>query len=323
MVNRQNMGKKVLVTSRSFGNISDEPYEILREAGLEVTKTGLDFDQAEFERTISDYDALIIGAHPFPPEVLERCDKLQIICKHGVGLDNIPLEKAKEKDVAVCNAPGTNSNAVADLAFGMMLDLARKISLADKKVHQGEWKTVIGVDVCNKVLGLLGFGAIAKNVARRAKGFGMKVLAYDPYVTCLPEEFASYVTLCSCDEVIKNSDFISLHLPLTEETRDMIAAKELSGMRKGAFLVNTSRGGIVNEKDLYEAVKSGHLGGTAMDVSVVEPMAADNPLRELDNVIITPHIGMYSIEALGAVSVLCAQNVAAKLTGKELKFRVV
>ena len=317
------MGKKVLVTSRSFGNISNEPYEILREAGLEVTKTGLDFDQAEFESTIGDYDALVIGAHPFPPEVLERCDKLQIICKHGVGLDNIPLEKAKEMGVAVCNAPGTNSNAVADLAFGMMLDLARKISLADKKVHQGEWKTVIGVDVCNKVLGLLGFGAIAKNVARRAKGFGMKVLAYDPYVKCLPEEFESYVTLCECDEVIKNADFVSLHLPLNEETRDMIAAKELSEIKKGAFLVNTSRGGIVNEKDLYEAVKSGHLGGTAMDVSVVEPMAADNPLRELDNVIITPHIGMYSIEALGAVSVLCAQNVAAKLTGKELKFRVV
>ena len=317
------MGMKVLVTSRSFGNISDEPYEILREAGLEVTKTGLDFDQAEFERTIADYDALIIGAHPFPPEVLERCDKLQIICKHGVGLDNIPLEKAKEKGVAVCNAPGTNSNAVADLAFGMMLDLARKISLADKKVHQGEWKTVIGVDVCNKVLGLLGFGAIAKNVARRAKGFGMKVLAYDPYVKCLPEEFEPYVTLCDCNEVIKNSDFVSLHLPLTEETRDMIAAEELSNMKKGAFLINTSRGGIVNEADLCEAVKSGHLAGTALDVSVVEPMAADNPLRGLDNVIITPHIGMYSIEALGAVSVLCAQNVAAKLTGKELKFQVV
>ena len=317
------MSKKVLVTSRSFGNISNEPFEILQEAGLEVTKKGLDFDQAEFEQIITDYDALIIGAHPFPPEVLARCEKLQIICKHGVGLDNIPLEAAKQHGVVVCNAPGTNSNAVADLAFGMMLDLARKISLANKMVHNGEWKSVVGVDVCNKVLGLLGFGAIAKNVARRAKGFGMTVLAYDPYVTELSEEFSDYVTLCDRDTVIKNSDFVSLHLPLNEDTRNMISAKELSEMKKGAFLVNTSRGGIVNEKDLYDAVKSGHLAGTAMDVSVVEPMAKDNPLRELDNVIITPHIGMYSREALGAVSVLCAQNVAAKMLGKELKFQVV
>lgn len=312
-----------MVTSRSFGNASNRAYDILKDAGVEVVNKSVGFDQAEFERTIVDYDALIIGAHPFPPEVMARCEKLQIICKHGVGLDNIPLEKAKEQGVAVCNAPGTNANAVADLAFGMMLDLARKISLADKRVHQGEWKVIIGVDACNKVLGLLGFGAIAKNVARRAKGFGMKVLAYDPYVTQVPEEFSSYVTLCDCATVIKNSDFISLHLPLNDETRNMISAKELSEMKKGAFLVNTSRGGIVNETDLYEAVKSGHLGGTAMDVSVVEPMSADNPLRQLDNVIITPHIGMYSVEAIDAISILCAQNVAAKLLGEELKHQVV
>ena len=312
-----------MVTSRSFGNVSNAPIELLNAAGIEVINKSVGFDQAEFERTIVDYDALVIGAHPFPPEVMERCKKLKIICKHGVGLDNIPLDKAKECGIAVCNAPGTNANAVADLAFGMMLDLARKISLADRKVHQGEWKVVVGVDVCNKVLGLLGFGAIAKNVARRAKGFGMKVLAYDPYVTEVPEEFASFVTLCDCETVIRNADFISLHLPLTDETRNMIAAKELSEMKQGAFLVNTSRGGIVNEQDLYEAVRSGHLGGTAMDVTVVEPMPAENPLRELDNVIITPHIGMYSTEALGAISMLCAQYVVAKLQGGETKFQVV
>ena len=317
------MVKKVMVTSRSFGNASTEPFDILKDAGVEVVNKSVGFDQAEFERTIVDYDALVIGAHPFPPEVMARCEKLQIICKHGVGLDNIPLEKAKEQGIAVCNAPGTNSNAVADLAFGMMLDLARKISLADKKVRQGEWKVVVGVDVCNKVLGLLGFGAIAKNVARRAKGFGMTALVYDPYITQVPEEFSSYVTLCDFDTVINKADFVSLHLPLTDETRNMISAKELSKMKKGAFLVNTSRGGIVNEKDLYEALKNGHLAGAAMDVSAVEPVPADNPLRELDNVIITPHIGMYSKEAIGAISVLCAQNVASKLQGKELKFQVV
>lgn len=317
------MAKKVLVTSRSFGKISDEPLNILKEAGYEVTLKGKDFDQKEFETIIPEYDALIIGAHEFPEEVMERCSKLKIICKHGAGLDNIHLDKAKELGIAVCNVPGTNSNAVADLTFGLMLAVARNIVSTNRWVHQGMWKTAIGVDVCGKTLGLMGFGAIAKNVARRAAGFGMKVLAYDPYVKELPEEFKSYVTLCTEDEVITQCDFLSLHLPLTDETRGMIAAPQLSSMRKGAYVINAARGGIVKEKDLYDALVSGHIAGAAMDVSEVEPMAADNPLLTLDNVVVTPHIGMYSKEAIGAVSLICAQNAAACAEGKPLQFQVV
>ena len=208
------MSKKVLITSRSFGKISNEPLDILTGAGFEVTMKGKDFDQAEFEAMIPDYDALIIGAHEFPEAVMERCPKLKIICKHGAGLDNIHLEKAKELGIAVCNVPGTNSNAVADLTFGLMLAVARNIVSTNRWVHEGRWQTAIGVDVCGKTLGLMGFGAIAKNVARRASGFGMKVLAYDPYVKELPEEFQSYVTLCGENEVISGCDFLSLHLPL-------------------------------------------------------------------------------------------------------------
>ena len=317
------MSKKVLITSRSFGKISDEPKKVLEDAGFEITFKGTDFDQDEFNRSIPEYDALVIGAHPFPEEVMEKCDHLQIICKHGAGLDNIPLEKAKECGIAVCNVPGTNSNAVADLAIGLMLAVTRNIVIANNRVRNGEWKPAIGVDVCFKTLGIFGFGAIAKNVARRANGFGMKVLAYDPYVKEVPEEFKSFVTLSSIDEIIKNADIISMHLPLTDETRDMIAAKEMAAMKEGAYIINTARGGIVNEHDLYEAVKSGHIAGAALDVSEQEPMAEDNPLRTLENVIITPHIGMYSKEAIGAVSLICAQNAAAKLEGKELQFRVV
>ena len=298
------MSKKVLITSRSFGKISNEPLDILTKAGFEVTMKGKDFDQAEFEAMILEYDALIIGAHEFPEEVMERCPRLKIICKHGAGLDNIHLEKAKELGIAVCNVPGTNSNAVADLTFGLMLAVARNIVSTNRWVHEGRWQTAIGVDVCGKTLGLMGFGAIAKNVARRANGFGMKVLAYDPYVKELPEEFRSYVTLCSENEVISGCDFLSLHLPLNDETRNMISAPQLASMKAGAYVINAARGGIVNEKDLYEALVSGHIAGAAMDVSEVEPMAAENPLRTLDNVIITPHIGMYSKEAIGAVSVI-------------------
>lgn len=318
------MNKRILITSRSFGKISDEPMNILKDAGFEVVMKGADFDQEEFERIIPEFDALIIGAHPFPAEVLERCPRLQIICKHGVGLDNIPLEKAKEMGVAVCNTPGTNSNAVADLAFGMMLALARGIVASNNAVRGGEWKTYIGVDVCNKTLGLLGFGAIAKCVARRAHGFGMKVMVYNHRMNEIPEEFKDYLTLTTdITEVLRAADFLSVHLPLNDETVDTVTAKEMAMMKKGSFIINTARGGIVNEKDLYEAVKSGHIAGTAMDVSVVEPMAADNPLRTLDNAIITPHIGMYSKEAIGAVSLLCAQNAAARIKGEALVHQVV
>jgi D-3-phosphoglycerate dehydrogenase len=318
-----NVSKKVLITSRSFGQINDDPTNVLLEAGYEITLKGKDFNQEEFEQIVPEYDALIIGAHPFPEEVMEKCSKLQIICKHGAGLDNIHLEKAKELGITVCNVPGTNSNAVADLAFGLMLACSRNIVLSDKRVRNGEWKPAIGSDVCYKTLGLLGFGAIAKNVARRAKGFGMKVLAYDPYVTEVPEEFKEYVTLGSCDEVIKGCDILSAHLPLTEETRNMVSAKEMAGMKKGAYIVNTARGGIVNENDLYDALVSGQIAAAALDVSDKEPMEMENPLRSLENVIITPHIGMYSKEAIGAVSLICAQNAAAKISDGELQFKVV
>lgn len=317
------MSKKVMVTSRSFGSISDEPLNILKNAGLEVTLKGKDFNQAEFEEMIPEYDALIIGAHEFPEKVMENCQSLKIICKHGAGLDNIHLDKAKELGIIVCNTPGTNSNAVADLTFGMMLDVARNISLTNRHVHEGKWQTKVGVDVCFKTLGLLGFGAIAKNVARRAIGFGMKILAYDPYVTEVAAEFHGHVTLCGMDEVLKDADFVSLHMPLNDETRGMVASTQLAEMKEGSYLINCARGGVVKEKDLYEALKSGHLAGAAMDVSEVEPMDVSNPLLTLDNVIVTPHIGMYSREAIGAVSLICAQNVAAFVEGKDVEHRVV
>lgn len=317
------MGEKVLVTSRSFGKISDEPLRIMRDAGFEVVLKGQEFHQEEFERIIPEYDALIIGAHPFPKEVMEKCDKLQIICKHGAGLDNIPLEKARERNIAVCNTPGTNSNAVADLAVGLMLAVVRNIVIADNRVKRGEWRPAIGVDLCYKTLGLFGFGAIAKNVARRVLGFGMKIMVYDPYVKQVPEEFENKVELCTSAEIIKNADIISMHMPLTEETRNMITLKEMRQMKTGSYIINTARGGIVNESDLYQAVKEGHIAGAALDVSVEEPMNMDNPLRSLENVIITPHLGMYSREAIGAVSLICAQNIVAKLEGKALQHQVI
>jgi len=317
------MSRKVLITSRSFGRIGDSARNLLLNGGFEISNISADFHQEEFERMIPEFDALIIGAHDFSEADMERCPKLKIICKHGVGLDNIHLSKAKELGIAVCNAPGTNSNAVADLTFGLMLSVARKIGYSSSLVRQGVWKSHIGEDVCGKTLGLLGFGAIAKNVARRAKGFGMKVLAYDPFVPVLPEEFEGHVRLCTMDKVITTCDFLSVHVPLTPQTRNIISTEALAKMKQGAYVINTARGGIVDEQALYEALVSGHLNGAAMDVVEREPMQAEHPLLSLPNVVVTPHIGMYSKEAINAVSEICARNVVACAEGKELLNRVV
>lgn len=317
------MSRKVLITSRSFGKIGNDAQQVLLDAGFEIVNKSVGFDQGEFERIIPEFDALIIGAHDFSEADMERCPKLKIICKHGVGLDNIHVNKARELGIAVCNAPGTNSNAVADLTLGLMLSVARKINASSRLVRQGVWKSAIGEDVCGKTLGLLGFGAIAKNVARRARGFDMKILAYDPYVSSLPEAFADFVELTDLETVLRQADFLSVHMPLTADTKNMINAEAMAKMKPGAYVINTARGGIVNEKDLYDALVSGHLRGAAMDVVEKEPMTADHPLLELDNVVVTPHIGMYSKEAINAVSMICAENVAACFVGAPLRNQVV
>lgn len=314
---------KILITSRSFGKINNTPRQILEDAGFDIDMMGTDFNQAEFERVIPEYDALIIGAHPFPAALLARCPRLKIICKHGVGLDNIPLDKCQELGIAVCNTPGTNSNAVADLAFGLIIAACRNIVTCSDNVHDGVWKTEIGVDVYNKTLGVMGYGAIAKNVIRRAKGFNMRVLIYNHRPRELDKEFKDYARFVTLDELYAESDIISIHLPLNEDTRNMIGAEQLSKMKDGVVIVNTARGGIVNEADIYNACANGKVRACAMDVLENEPMESSNPLKTLKNVIVTPHLGMYSKEAINAVSVMCAENVAAIFSGKELINRVV
>ena len=201
------------------------------------------------------------------------------------------------------------------------MNVCRGISYTDALVRKGVWKIFIGRDAYNKTLGLVGFGAIAKNVARRAKGFSMKVLAYDPFVKEVPEEFKDFVTLVDFETMVKNSDFISIHVPLTKDTKDLFNKETILKMKKDAYLINMGRGGIINEKDLYEVMKDGHLMGAALDVIEKEPMSTEDPLLTLDNFVITPHIGMYSKESVGSVSIVCAENVVSKLCGiGELKF---
>jgi D-3-phosphoglycerate dehydrogenase len=315
------MSKTVLITSRSFGQVSEEPLNLLKKNNFEVNFYNETYDEEKFINMIGNYDALIIGAHEFSRKAIERARRLKIVCKHGAGLDNIDLEAARQHNIMITNVPATNSNAVADIAFGLMLDVARQISYGAGRVKQGSWDRIIGTDVCNKTLGLIGFGAIARNVAKRAAGFGMNVLAYDPFVNNLSDEF-SYIKLVSFEEVIMQADFLSIHVPLNENTRNLIAQQQLDMMKKGSFIINTSRGGIVNEEDLYTYLTNGHLAGAGLDVTEKEPPTG-SPLLRLDNVTILPHIGMYSKEAINAVSLICARNVVKMFNGELLENIVI
>ncbi len=299
---------KILVTSRSFSQVSEEPIKLLKQNNFLIDfkqESGL-YGEEDFLKVIGAYDAVIVGADHMTAKVIEAGRKLKIICKHGAGVDNIDCEKAKEKGIPVTNVPATNSDAVADFTFGLILNIARKISESAFEVKQGKWNKNIGVNVYKKTLGIIGCGAIGRRVAKRAKGFDMQILAYDPYVT--KSTNASDINLVDFETLIKESDFISIHVPLTPDTRNLISSNEMQQMKKGAFIINTARGGIVDENALYQYLANGHLGGAALDVTEQEPIQ-DSPLLKLNNVIITSHIASYSKEALNAVSMACAKNI--------------
>ena len=316
------MKYKLLVTSRSFGKLSDQPEKLLQEAGFEIINMGTDFQMERFETLLPEMDALIIGAHDLRPELLDSCKKLRIICKHGVGMDNVPVEKANACGITVTNAPGTNSQAVADVAFGLMLDVSRGITHSANLAKQGIHKQTVGLDVYGKTLGLLGFGRIGQAVAKRAQGFNMQVLAYDPYLEKAPAGLEN-VMMTDVETLLRNSDFVSIHLPLSDETRGFMGETQFAMMKKDAVLINTARGGVVCEEALCRALATDKLRGAGLDVTVEEPVSPQNPLLQMDNVVVTDHIGMYSFEATSAVSMVCAEAVRDLFEGREPKNKVV
>lgn len=315
--------KKVLISSRSFGSTSETPFATLEQAGFAYVFLDASMDREALLKEVKDADAMIVGTTKIDKEIIAGAEKLQIIARYGAGVDNIDLEAAKEKGIRVTNAAGLNADAVADLAWGLIFDTRRGISRANQKVHSGQYKYVVGRDINQKTLGLIGFGAIAQAVARRTVGFSMEVLAYDPYMEQVPAEFAPYVRLCSFEEVIQASDMVSIHVPLTEQTRNMFNKETIMAMKEDAVLINLGRGGIIHEGDLYECMKAGHLLGAGLDVTEYEPIQVDNPLLTLENVTITPHMGMFTAEVIHKMSMICVDNVVNQLSGKELQHVVV
>ena len=264
--------------------------------------------QAELAGMIGDYDVLIMRVDPaINKEILDAAKNLKVIGVCSVGLNHIDMDTAKAKGIQVFNAPGLNSNAVAELTFSKMLDVSRHTIPAnyDVKVNK-TWDKYkfVGRELRGKTLGILGFGRVGQRVGQLAHAFLMDVVAYDPYLPANVFEEQNAKS-CSIDEVLAVSDFVTIHMPLTPETKDLFNAKSIAEMKDGAVVLNMARGGIVNEQDMYEALKSGKLGGYASDVMANELAAGgltegagfDSPLFECDNFIVTPHLGAQTVDA--------------------------
>jgi D-3-phosphoglycerate dehydrogenase len=307
------MAYKVLVTDP----LSEEGLKILRqEKELQVeVKTGL--KPEELKQIIGDYDALIVRSETkVTKEIIEAGKKLKVIGRAGVGLDNVDEPQATLKGIVVMNTPGGNTISTAEHTFSMIMALSRNISQANQSVKSGLWerKKFMGVELQGKVLGIIGLGRIGTEVAKRAKAFAMKILAYDPYLTAEKAEELD-VELADLEKIFKVSDYITVHVPLNEETKHLISQKEFALMKKGARVVNCARGGIIDEAALYEALKSGQLAGAALDVYEKEP-PKDSPLLTLDNLVATPHLGASTEEAQVNVAVDIARQVTDALLGR-------
>jgi len=304
---------RVLVTARSFASLDEKPKKILEENGFEVIKSPIDgpLKEKDFLEVVQgqEFHALLVGGDQVTAKVLEGTKELKVVSMHGAGLDKIDTEKAKELGIPVLNAAGLNAPAVAELTLALMFALARKMIPAYRSVCEGRWDRFMGNSLEGKKLALIGFGNIGRKVGQLAQGIGMEVLAYD---IAKPEDSGGveFVSMGTC---FREGDFISLHAPLTAETKNLVKKGKLEMMKKTAFLVNTSRGGLIDEEALFQALKERTIAGAGLDVLKEEPPQKDNPLLNLDNCIVTPHMGARTYDVVKAVSLIAAENIIKTL----------
>jgi D-3-phosphoglycerate dehydrogenase / 2-oxoglutarate reductase len=301
---------KILVTD----GIAPEAVKMLEEAGHEVT-----LDEASPEKLleiIGDFDALMVRSRTkVRTDAIDKAGNLKVIGRAGIGVDNIDIKYAKEKGIKVVNAPMGSTLSVAELAFAHMLALARGVVRGTEGIKTGKWlkKQLKGMELDGKTIGILGCGRIGQALAARCQAFGMTTIGYDPY---LPKDVADAagIELVDIDTVYKSSDFISMHLALTEETKHMISTKQFEMMKVSAYLINCARGGVVDEEALYNALKEGKIGGAGVDVFETEP-PGETKLAELDNIVFTPHIGANTKDAQLKAGTMVSEQVLMALKG--------
>ena len=306
----------VLVTAQ---HLMPEAQNILLDAGLQLEFMTDLINEETLSARLSkgDVAAVILrGSKPFSAEVLGAARGLKIIAKNGAGVDSVDLSEAARRGIAVAVAPGANADAVAEHAVAMMLALVRDLHRLDRKLRHGGWEGTswLGRDFRDSVVGIIGYGSIGRSCARLASALGAKVVVMDATQSAT-DGFEVAVDL---DTLLARVDILSLHCPLTEQTRGLIGAREIALMKRGSFIVNTARGSIIDEAALVGALRSGHLAGAGLDTFDVEPIAATNPLLSLDNVIVTPHVAGVTRNAALKVATITAQNVVSVLRGQEL-----
>ncbi|ASJ10513.1 3-phosphoglycerate dehydrogenase [Thermococcus sp. P6] len=303
---------KVLVAAP----LHEKAFEVLRGAGLEVVYSEYP-DEEKLVELVGDVDALIVRSKPkVTARVIEAAPRLRVIGRAGVGLDNIDLDAAKKRGIEVVNSPGASSRSVAELVLALMFNVARKVAFADRKMREGIWakKQCMGIELEGKTVGIVGFGRIGYQVGKIAKALGMKVLLYDPYPN---EERAKEVggRFVDLDTLLRESDVVTLHVPLLDSTYHLINEERLRLMKNTAILINASRGPVVDTEALVKALKEGWIAGAGLDVYEEEPLPKDHPLTKLDNVVLTPHIGASTVEAQMRAGVEVAEKVVKVLKG--------
>lgn len=305
---------KVFISSRSFGKINSKPLEMLKNAEFDVVSNPYNkkLNENELIELVGNASGIIAGTEPITDKVLNHAKELKVISRYGVGLDNIDLGAAKKKGIKVYNTPNAPSEAVAELTLSLILNLMRHIPQSSNSVKSRSWNPHMGNSLFNKTLGVVGLGRIGKILIKLVQPFDLNILAYELYPD---EDFvaANNIKLGSLEEVLSQSDIVSLHLPLRKDTRNIIGQKELSCMKDTAFLINTARGGIIDENALINALKQKVIAGAALDVFEEEPYTGE--FIELENALLTPHIGTYTEETRMRMEIETVENLIKALKG--------
>ncbi len=302
--------------------VSERGVAELQEGGLvDVTvKTGLKEDA--LLEIIGEFDGLVVRSQTkVNAKVIEAAKKLKVVGRAGVGVDNVDVDAATKRGIVVMNTPAGNTISTAEHAFSLMMSISRNIPQADASMKSGKWdrKSFEGVELYEKTLAILGMGRIGTEIARRAIAFGMRVHAYDPYLSASRARAMQVELVERLEDILPFADYITMHMPLTEETKNMLNAERLAKTKKGVRIINCARGGLVNEQALADALKSKHVAAAALDVFEVEPPPADSPLRGLPNIVLTPHLGASTVEAQENVGIEVAQQIRAMLLSGEVR----
>jgi D-3-phosphoglycerate dehydrogenase len=316
----ETMGLRVLMTAKT---LAAPGVALLEQAGCSVSFLN-DATDAELAERLSTtpFDAIISRTLALPASMIEAAPALRVISRHGVGYNNVDLDSATRRGVPVLVADGANGQSVAELAVGLALAVARRITTQDAAIRTGQWnRSTNGSQFSGKTGGIVAFGAIGRRVAEILRAMGMQIIAFDPHAR---DRAAPEVTWAeTLDELLEQSDLVSLHCPLTAETRNMIAAPQLARMKKGAILINTARGGLIDEQALAEAVASGHIAGAGLDTFAEEPLAAGHPFLSLPQIVMTPHMGGSTDAALDGVAISAARNVLDVLINGKVDRRLL